>query len=74
MITVYTKPNCVQCDMTKKFLDNEGLKYSLEDITAPENKAQLEYFLVEGYMAAPIVVTDKKTWSGYQIDNLKELI
>lgn len=74
MITVYTKPACVQCDMTRKFLDNAGLEYSVEDITSPENRAQLEYFLVEGYLAAPIVVTDRKTWSGYQIDNLKELI
>lgn len=74
MITVYTKPNCVQCDMTKKFLDKEGLEYSVEDITTPENELQLEYFRAEGYMAAPIVVTDKKTWSGYQIENLKGLV
>ena len=74
MITVYTKPSCVQCDMTKKFLDDAGLEYSVEDITSEANAAQLAYFLVEGYMAAPIVVTDKKTWSGYQIQNLKELI
>ena len=74
MITVYTKPSCVQCDMTKKFLDNSGISYSVEDITNPKNKEQLERFLKDGYMAAPIVVTDKKTWSGYQIDNLKELV
>jgi glutaredoxin-like protein NrdH len=74
MITVYTKPACVQCDMTKKFLDNAGLEYSVEDITSEANAAQLAYFLVEGYMAAPIVVTDKKTWSGYQLENLKELV
>jgi arsenate reductase-like glutaredoxin family protein len=60
--------------MTKKFLDNSGISYSVEDITNPKNKEQLERFLKDGYMAAPIVVTDKKTWSGYQIDNLKELV
>jgi glutaredoxin-like protein NrdH len=73
MITVYTKPACVQCDMTKKFLDNAGLEYSVEDITSEANAAQLAYFLSEGLMAAPIVVTDKKTWSGYQPEYLKEL-
>jgi glutaredoxin len=60
--------------MTKKFLDNAGLEYSVEDITSEANAAQLAYFMAEGYMAAPIVVTDKKTWSGYQVNNLKELI
>lgn len=74
MITVYTKPACVQCDMTKKFLDNAGLEYSVEDITSEANAAQLAYFMAEGFMAAPIVVTDKKTWSGYQVENLKELV
>jgi glutaredoxin-like protein NrdH len=73
MITVYTKPNCVQCDMTKRFLDGAGLDYLVEDITDSKNEAQLADFLERGYMAAPIVVTDNKTWSGYQIDNLKEL-
>ena len=74
MITVYTKPNCVQCDMTKKILDNAGLDYLVEDITDSKNEAQLANFLENGYMAAPIVVTDNKTWSGYQINNLKELV
>ncbi len=32
-ITVYTKPACVQCNMTYKALDKEGLAYDVVDIT-----------------------------------------
>ena len=34
MITVYTQPNCVQCDGTKIFLDKHNLEYTHVDITA----------------------------------------
>ncbi len=32
-ITVYTKPNCDQCDATKRRLDKHGLQYRIVDIT-----------------------------------------
>lgn len=73
MVVVYSKPNCVQCEMTKKFLDKAGIEYSVEDLLSEENAAQLAYFQAEGYLAAPIVVTDTKTWSGYQPTNLEEI-
>lgn len=72
-VVVYTKPNCVQCDQTKRFLDKAGIEYSTEDITTEENSAQLAYFQAEGFSAAPIVVTDIGTWSGFQVDKLKGL-
>ena len=72
-VVVYTKPDCVQCDQTKRFLDKADIKYSVEDITADSNAAQLAYFQAEGFSAAPIVVTDVGTWSGFRVDKLKEL-
>ena len=34
MITVYTKPACVQCNATYKALDKQGLTYEIVDIPA----------------------------------------
>ena len=35
-ITVYGKPNCMQCDYTKKHLDRMGLEYQSVDVTTDQ--------------------------------------
>lgn len=40
-ITLYSKPACVQCTMTKKALEKKGLAYTEVDLT--QNPAALEY-------------------------------
>ena len=72
-VIVYTNPNCVQCEMTKKYLDKEGIAYTVEDLQAEENYDKLVAFVEQGFKAAPIVVTDTDTWSGYKLDKLKEI-
>ena len=32
-VTVYTKPNCVQCEATKRLMDKLEIKYDTVDIT-----------------------------------------
>jgi glutaredoxin-like protein NrdH len=72
MIRLYTKPNCVQCDQTKKFLDRNNLEYVSVDISSDQeayNKA-----VEMGFTSAPIVVTDNGAWSGFKPDRLQELL
>ena len=33
VVTVYTKPQCVQCNMTYRALDAKGINYDKVDIT-----------------------------------------
>lgn len=72
-ITVYTKPNCGQCDATKSRLDKRGLKYQSVDIT--EDDTARHYVTCElGYLQAPVVVVDDNThWSGFRIDAIDKL-
>lgn len=72
-ITVYTKPNCVQCQMTYRALDSANIEYDVVDIT--EVPAALEYVTEElGYRQAPVVVVDDDDhWSGFQPDQIKRL-
>jgi glutaredoxin-like protein NrdH len=67
-ITLYSKPACVQCTMTKKALDKAGLAYQEVDLT--QNPAALEYVTEDlGYSQAPIVqVDDESHWSGFRPD------
>ncbi|HJV99424.1 MAG TPA: glutaredoxin domain-containing protein [Arthrobacter sp.] len=72
-ITVYSLPNCVQCNQTKKLMDREGIEYEavgLED--HPDKAAE---FKAAGLLQAPIVVVgnDGRRWTGFRPDLIKEL-
>jgi glutaredoxin-like protein NrdH len=63
-ITVYTTPNCVQCNATKKHLDRRGLSFQVVDLS--ENPEKIEEFRAQGLKTAPIVISGDKIWSGYR--------
>lgn len=70
-VTVYTNPNCVQCDSTKRQFDKLGIKYSVVALeTVPE---KLQEFIEQGFKSAPIVTTDTKIWSGFRLEKIKSL-
>jgi len=71
-VTVYTNPQCVQCDMTKKQFDKFGIEYSVVDLSSVP--AKLKEFKDLGYLAAPIVTTDVKVWSGFKPAKIKSLV
>ena len=73
MMTVYSKPACVQCTMTYRALDKAGVTYTVVDVTL--NAAALEYVSEDlGYSAAPIVVVDEHNhWSGFRPDRIAAL-
>ena len=70
-VIVYTTPNCVQCMSTKRQFDQLGVVYDEVDLS--ENPEMLEKFKAEGHLAAPIVTTDIKTWSGFRATKIKSL-
>lgn len=76
-VTVYTKPHCVQCNMTKKALDTAGTPYATIDLTVDETA--LDTVLALGHRAAPVVIVTDDTgetrdhWSGFQPDKLAAL-
>ncbi|MCT2107990.1 NrdH-redoxin [Dietzia sp. HMSC21D01] len=70
-ITVYTKPQCVQCGATIKALDKAGLEYTLVDITA--DAAARDYVMALGHLQAPVVVTADDHWAGFRPDRIKNL-
>lgn len=71
MTTVYTKPACVQCDMTKRYMDKNGISYDIVDIT--EDPSALEMILGMGFSSAPVVISDKGNWAGFRPDMLEQL-
>lgn len=77
-VTVYSKPNCVQCNWVKKFMNNNGIEHTVIDIT--ENTEAYELVTQTlGYKAAPVVSWDSPAdgythFSGfnpYKLDDIK---
>lgn len=70
-VTVYTKPNCVQCDATKRTMDKLGIKYATVDITV--DTEAYDMIISKGFQAAPVVITDDDAWSGFNPDKISGL-
>ena len=69
MVTVYTKPSCVQCNATYRALDAKGIEYEIHDLS--EDPTALEQVKALGYMQAPVVIApDGSHWSGFRPDKI----
>ena len=68
MIKVYGKPGCMQCKMTKKFLETE--KVDFEYIDATKNKEALAYVKSLGYKSLPVTEYNEIHFFGFDIDKL----
>lgn len=71
MVTVYSKPNCVQCDATKRLMDKLNIAYDTVDITV--DTEAFDKIVGMGFMAAPVVITDDDSWSGFNPDKINRL-
>lgn len=71
MITLYTKPACVQCTATKKALDKVGLEYTTVDISLDDEAR--DYVMALGHLQAPVVVNGEDHWSGFRPDRIRAL-
>lgn len=72
MITVYYKNNCMQCKMTKKFLEQHGANF--QEINIDEHPEKVDYVKSLGFTSAPVIEADNLVFSGFQPAKLKELI
>ncbi len=70
-IVVYTTPACVQCSATCRRMDKLGIIYDKVDLT--QHPGLAEKFREMGHTQAPIVVTDRKTWSGFRLEKIDSL-
>lgn len=71
MITVYSKPACVQCTATTRALDAKGIDYNIIDLT--EDADAMEMVMSLGYRQAPVVVAGEAHWAGFRPDMIGRL-
>lgn len=75
MIKVYSKHDCVQCEMTKEFLKQNNIEF--EEVNVFEEEEALELIQLHGFKRLPVVTRNNSfdfAFSGFQIDLLDELV
>ena len=70
-ITIYSKPNCMQCNATYRALDKQGLDYSVVDISVETDAVRTVESL--GYRQLPVVVVGEDHWSGFRPERIRQL-
>ncbi len=72
MVTVYTKPNCMQCNFTKKYLTEKEIDFQTIDVT--ESEEALAKVKGMGFQAVPVIVAEnEEAFYGFQPDRLAKL-
>lgn len=72
MVTVYTKPNCVQCEATKRMMDRLKIEYSTVDISV--DTEAFDTIVAKGFKSAPVVIANGAAWSGFNPDKISGLV
>jgi glutaredoxin-like protein NrdH len=57
--------------MTKRYMDKNGIEYTTVDIT--QDPDALDMILGMGFSAAPVVISEKGSWAGFQPDKINLL-
>lgn len=70
-VTVYTLPECVQCDSTKRMLERNQIEFDVVDMS--QDPIALEMVKSMGYTSAPVVIAGEDHWSGFRMDKIQSL-
>lgn len=71
-VILYSKPNCMQCNFTKKFLEDKNIPFEVRDVM--ESQEALEEVKSLGFASLPVVVIDgQEPFSGFRPDRLESI-
>ncbi|NEW62711.1 glutaredoxin-like protein NrdH [Granulicatella sp. zg-ZJ] len=72
-IIVYSKPNCMQCQFTKQFLEEHQVDFIVKDVMeSDEAMAEVKDL---GFSSLPVVVIDgEEPFSGFRPDRLEQVV
>lgn len=72
MVTLLSLPNCFQCKMSKRRLDEKGVLFEEIDMSRDESAFQKAKDL--GHLTAPVIIApDGSHFSGYNPDKIDAL-
>lgn len=71
-VTVYSKQNCMQCNFTKRFLNEHNIPFQTKDVE--EDQEALQEVKELGFSSLPVILAKgQKAFHGFHPDKLKQL-
>ena len=71
-VTVYSKPNCVQCTAVKRWLTQHSIPFEVLDVS--EDAAARAEIAQLGYRQVPVVMHGEGHWYGYDPTRLAQIL
>ena len=72
-VVLYSKPNCMQCNFTKQFFEQNDIRFEVKDVV--ESEVALEEVRAMGFQSLPVVVIEgQEPFFGFRPDLLEELV
>ena len=71
-ITVYSKPNCMSCEFTKRYLNDKGVKF--DEIDVFKDAESLAMLRDAGYSEMPVVDTGGEFHTGFRPELLAKAV
>lgn len=73
MVKVYSKNGCIQCKMTKRWLDGHNIPF--ESINVEEDQKAIDRLNASGFQRLPVTeLTSGRMFTGFDLNELKSLI
>lgn len=72
MIKVYSKPNCIKCELVKRYLNDKGVEFEVIDVF--ENAEALQMLRDKGYSEMPVVDIEGERHTGFQPNILAKAV
>ena len=73
-VVVYSTPNCVRCEMTKKELAKMGVEFETKSLIDEKNSKLVEDLKEKGHRSAPITIIGDEIISGFNPILLKKAL
>ncbi|MDH6363561.1 glutaredoxin-like protein NrdH [Enterococcus sp. PF1-24] len=71
-VKIFSKNNCMQCNMTKRFLEQQQVAF--EEINIDNQPEFLPWLKEQGFQSVPVTIAEEKTIVGFRPDQLKQLV
>lgn len=72
MIKIFSKPNCMQCNFAKKYLNEKGVEF--KEINVFDDAEALAMLRDKGFSQMPVVSMDGEFHTGFQPNLLAKAV
>ncbi|WP_371372840.1 glutaredoxin family protein [Thalassotalea aquiviva] len=69
-VVLYSMSRCPHCDTAKRYLDQQGIKYRLCNVSTPNGRKE---FNQTGFRAVPVIKIGDRFLNGFSIKQFNQL-